>query len=68
MWSSYISKSVVFWLILFATVSIYGQKEYGIRAGVDLSKLVRSNLQKGYQGFEIFGDLTSKTKQKLQLK
>ncbi len=65
MWSSYISKSVVFWLILFAIVPIYGQKEYGIRAGVDLSKLVRSNLQKGYQGFEIFGDLTLKDKTKI---
>jgi len=65
MWSSYISKSVVFWLILYATVPIYGQKEYGIRAGVDLSKLVRSNLQKGYQGFEIFGDLTLKDKTKI---
>lgn len=58
MWLSYISKKAVIWMMVLASVSIYGQKEYGVRAGVDLSKLVRTELQEGYTGFEIFGDLT----------
>ena len=65
MWLSYISKNAVVWMIILTSGSIYAQKEYGIRAGVDLSKLVRSELQKDYTGFEIFGDLTLKDKTKI---
>ena len=65
MWLSYISKNAVVWMIILTSGSIYAQKEYGIRAGIDLSKLVRSELQKGYTGFEIFGDLTLKDKTKI---
>ena len=65
MWRSYISKIAVFWIMVLASVSIYAQKEYGIRAGIDLSKLVRSELQEGYTGFEIFGDLTFRDKTKI---
>jgi hypothetical protein len=52
-------------MMVLASVSIYAQKEYGIRAGIDLSKLVRSELQEGYTGFEIFGDLTFRDKTKI---
>ena len=65
MWLSYISKNAVVWMIILTSGSIYAQKEYGIRAGIDLSKLVRSELQKDYTGFEIFGDLTLKDKTKI---
>lgn len=45
------------WLL---SSTLQAQQGSGIRAGIDLSKLVRSQLQEGYEGIELFGDLSVK--------
>lgn len=46
--------------VCLISTSVQAQQGPGIRAGLDLSKLVRSELQEGYRGAELFGDLSFK--------
>ncbi len=63
-------RTYLFFISLLLTLSSYAQEntkvtaqdtlppseKYGVRAGIDLSKLIRSTLDENYTGFEIVGD------------